>query len=108
MSRKRSRAPAHIIEKLRELDRVSSYVNARFGGPGEETLAAAVFRGKGGIKVDAYIKEETRLHRESWILPLLSELLDWAEGTDRAMSVSERDICDRYGIEWGALRRQRG
>lgn len=56
-----ARAPQHVIKKLHRAKVLATF--DRFGDART-----------------AQIREETRLYRETWLLPVLEELIDWAEG----------------------------
>jgi hypothetical protein len=83
-AKRAKRAPKKIQEKLHELRRNASLENASFGFK-TETLklkyrASGMFTDQLEWTVDEFIKERTRLHRQSWILPLIDELIEWTEG----------------------------
>ena len=66
-----------MIVHLKELRRNASLENASFGFRGNLVTC----NGK-TMPVDDFIKERTRLHRETWILPWIDQVIAWAEGED--------------------------
>lgn len=66
------RAPKHVIEKLREARRISTMENANFGWDVVHTTARE-------LTSTTFVKERSRLYRETWLIPVLDELLAWAE-----------------------------
>lgn len=66
------RAPRWVIQKLREALEAGKMTRASFGSVCEGNTETTT----------AYIKEETRLYRETWLIPRIQEALDWAEGKD--------------------------
>ena len=76
-----NRAPKHVIRKLRELRRHASLQNAKFGFNTDKVDVLSVpYRGE--HTVDDFVKEVTKAHRNTWILPLVDELIAWAEGSE--------------------------
>ena len=65
---------AEQIEKLRELRRLMTLEQTKFAelwdDPERNPLP------KREAEVDAFIRERTRIFRETWILPVLDELLE--------------------------------
>ncbi len=76
------RAPQHVINRLKELRKVCSMETARFGMPTEKvTLTGPVFHGEDThMVVDDFIKKRTSPWRQTWVLPELDKLIDWATG----------------------------
>lgn len=70
------RAPRHIITSLERALGYARLDTAGFGMPHDTVTVNGRPRGT----VDAFIKEETRIHRESWIIPELEGALAWARG----------------------------
>lgn len=75
-------APLKVIRALKTLRDHAAFKNASFGF-NDETLTLS---GRPGPTpqtewtVDAFIKERTRIYRQSWLLPQIDELIKWAEG----------------------------
>ena len=64
------------VEKLRELRRLAAFEKCSFGMPSETVIASHdTYGDPEKINKDAFIKEATRLYRESWLLPIIDELL---------------------------------
>jgi hypothetical protein len=79
------RAPQHVINRLKELRAICSMETARFGMPAERVMltGGAVFRGEEDqMTVDDFIKSRTSPWRQTWILPELDKLINWATGED--------------------------
>lgn len=74
------RAPQHVIDKLREARRVANMERASFGFTFDTVTIEGGFDAGTKMTVDAFVKEKTRLYRESWLLPPLDDLIAWAEG----------------------------
>lgn len=72
-----ARVPLKVLRKLKELYKRASLTNASFGSPGDRVTIRNDAR---EISVDDFIKERTRIHRETYVLPLIDELIGWAEG----------------------------
>ncbi len=60
------RIPFAMLRKLKEARKSATFEDARFGFCDP--------------KLDAMVKEETRVYRQSWIIPQLDEVIAWAEG----------------------------
>lgn len=74
------RAPKHVIDKLHAARKNASLETAIFGFPTDTVLLEGPADRERRMTVDAFIKERIRIHHDSWVLPLLDELLAWAEG----------------------------
>jgi len=67
------RVPRAVLRDLERLRDVATYENASFGDIKWQT-------GNCTKTTDEICKEGTRLHRETWILPVLDRLLKWGNG----------------------------
>ena len=83
------RAPQYVIDRLKKARGYAAMENASFGFPNEflsarERLTNSPRRGQKSttVTIDQLIKEETRLYRETWLLPEIDKLIAWAEGND--------------------------
>lgn len=72
--------PKHIAEKLRTAREFANFERASFSFKDERLIlhGRTYPDDKRDWIVDDFIKERTRLWRESWLLPILDELLEWA------------------------------
>ena len=72
------RIPRRLREELREALKAARMENAAFGAiyPERITLNGCT------RSLDQIIKQESKLYRETWIIPRLEALLAWAEGKD--------------------------
>lgn len=68
--------PEWVVEQLREIRSKAAFENASFGMPAD----IVTIRGGKEYNKDEFIKVETRLYRQTWLLPLIDELINWAEG----------------------------
>ena len=55
------------LEKLQELRRMASFEDASFGGAGVELKPG---------EVTDFIRERTKLYRQSWVTPIIDELIE--------------------------------
>lgn len=70
-----ARVPAKIIRKLETALSRAKFERACFGMPHD----IVVMNGKKTDK-DTFIKEETSIYRETWLIPELEAILEWAKG----------------------------
>lgn len=79
------RAPRYIITQLENALRSAKMGDAAsFGFPNDTVAVNAHFEFETNGKpqpLDAYIKERTRLYRETWIIPQIEAALAWAKGS---------------------------
>lgn len=77
------RAPKHVIADLRAALNYAQMTenSARFGRD-EVTLNAGKDYARAMGTEDEFIKERTRLWRQSWLIPRIEKALAWAEGND--------------------------
>jgi hypothetical protein len=75
-----NRAPAKVIRNLEEALRVAKMERASFGFDNERLRIVTGFDEGHEESIDSYIKERTRLYRESWLIPQIEEALAWARG----------------------------
>ena len=75
------RAPKHIIARLENALRLAKFANASFGMPGDRVeLIAGPINERKIWRTDEFVKEKTRLYRETWLIPEIIEALEWAKG----------------------------
>lgn len=75
------RAPLHVIRNLENALKSARMTEAQFGFTTESVTPNGSMGGNiATVSKDEYIKEETRLYRESWIIPQIEEALAWAMG----------------------------
>lgn len=75
--------PNEIVGKLQELRKLCTYETASFGFPSEKVNSNPYLAPQQvGVPIDEFIKERTRLHRESWILPTIDELIGLLNAED--------------------------
>ena len=75
-----NRAPLKIIKNLEEALRVAKMERASFGSDQDRlTIWSGPDHGQQHT-VDAFIKERTRLYRQTWLIPQIEEALAWAKG----------------------------
>lgn len=74
------RVPAHILYKLKDVRATAMMETASFGFPNDCVKATGHFEANFEGHPDEYIKEKTRLWRESWIKGPLDDIIAWAEG----------------------------
>lgn len=65
-----------VILQLKKLRKAATFENASFG------------HGDDGI--DQICKEKTRLYRETWVLPLIDELIEYHEGKIKAEQLTAK------------------
>lgn len=74
------RAPDAVIVALENALRAATMETANFGF-GTERLKITSGPNTGTVaSCDEFIKERTRLYRDSWIIPQIEEALAWAKG----------------------------
>jgi hypothetical protein len=76
-----AKQPKYILVKLREIRRLSNFENADFDERGlsminKNNTSYIVDRDGKEYTITEYIKETTRLYRDSWINPLIDQLLE--------------------------------
>ena len=75
------RAPQKVITNLEEVLRVTKMEHASFSMSHEKMTITSGFDVTGEeIVIDDFIKERTRIYRESWLIPQIEEALAWARG----------------------------
>lgn len=75
-----NRAPLKIIANLEQALSFAKMERASFGFP-TDRLTIGPGRDYGQQHtVDDFIKERTRLYRETWLIPQIEEALAWAKG----------------------------
>lgn len=68
------------LSQLRELERLLTMENAGFGFAVEKVTVHASMGGvEQTLSVDEFIKERTRIWRESWPLPIIRDLIEREE-----------------------------
>lgn len=86
MSRRTNRLPRRVENDIREaLKMVRFGDNAQFGMPRDRVKAdhPTDYRDtRKSFTRDEYVKEATRIYRESWIIPKLERVLRWSEGEE--------------------------
>ncbi len=75
------RAPQHAIAKLVEIRRLAAMDDASFGFV-TELVSVTGMGNDPDLKtpIDEFIKGKTRPYRETWLLPVIDELIGWAKG----------------------------
>ena len=82
-SRPKRRVPYGILRRLERIEEVAAFEQASFG-----TINQMVTLDDGTrISVDELVKSQTRLYRETWLLPPIRNLIDWANGEISADAV---------------------
>ena len=79
----KQRAPKHVIATLRQLRGLATFTTAAFGMPDETVVgrpSASMMSKPVEVPTDEFIKERTRIFRETWMIPELDKLIEWAEG----------------------------
>lgn len=71
------RAPKQVLAKLREARGYAKMERASFGFQSD----VVEFKGK-KYTLDEFLKEQTSPYRASWLVPLLDDLIAWAEGKE--------------------------
>jgi hypothetical protein len=75
------RAPQKVIDGLEEALRVAKMETACFGMPGDRVRVVNASSMPARTQdLDTFLKEGTRLYRESWLIPEIEEVLAWARG----------------------------
>jgi hypothetical protein len=77
----RPRASLRVIMKLKALRETAAFERASFG---DSKVVWSPGYGRDPVEttLDALCKEETRLYRQSWVLPAIDQLIAWAEGEE--------------------------
>lgn len=70
----KNKLPKFLVNRLKEARRAATMEQAGFGFS-TDTLVVA---GK-TVGVTEFIKESTRVYRETWIIPQIDEVLAWAK-----------------------------
>jgi hypothetical protein len=74
-----SRIPKERIKQLEELRKYILMENASFGHSKLTLHHSHGFVKAGDYTSDAYVKEATRLWRQTWVLPIIDKLLAWGK-----------------------------
>lgn len=74
------RVPKKILNDLRAARDAATMANASFGFPHDTVTASHHLQDTVTQHPDEYIKEATRLYRQSWIIGPLDNAIRWAEG----------------------------
>ena len=74
------RAPLKVIKKLEEALRLAKMERISFGFDTDRlTLGSGPDHGQEHGVTD-FIKERTRIYRQTWLIPAIEETLAWAKG----------------------------
>jgi hypothetical protein len=74
------RMPKKLLKQLKEARVAATLKNASFAFPKDCLHASQHMSEDFHGHPDDYIKEKTRLHRETWVLPAIDAVIAWAEG----------------------------
>ena len=75
------RAPLKIIRRLEEALRYARMERATFGMPYDTLqITSGLGRSDEHVKIDEFVKERTRLWRQTWLIPEIEAALKWAKG----------------------------
>jgi len=74
------RVPNHILDKLKSVEKRAKFENASFGFKRDTVRVNTVFDSSEPQSLDGFVKEQTRLYRETWLIPEIRAIIDWAEG----------------------------
>lgn len=74
------RVPQDILRALERARQAATMVDASFGFPKDVVKGSAHFEKDFEGHPDDYIKEKTRLYRETWIIGPLDRAIAWAKG----------------------------
>jgi hypothetical protein len=72
------RAPLKIIRQIKRAIDIAEMTNAVFGFPSDMVSCDR----QEPKNITPFIKDTTKLYRETWLLPPLYDILAWAEGSD--------------------------
>lgn len=72
--------PNHILEYLRAAREAATLTNASFGFPNDTVVANHHMQDEFKGHPDDYIKEQVRIHHQTWIIHPLDRAIAWAEG----------------------------
>jgi hypothetical protein len=75
-----TRMPRKVLEALKEARQAATMEAASFGFPNDTVTASMHMEGTKTMHPDEFIKGETRLYRQSWIISPLDRVIAWAEG----------------------------
>lgn len=78
-TRSGERLPRKILDELKAARQSATMEDASFDWP-DSTMTASCRSGNFNGRPDAFIKERTRLYRQSWIISRLDTIIAWAEG----------------------------
>jgi len=75
-----NRAPLKIIRNLEEALRLAKMERAAFSFTHEKLRIINGFDAGHVESIDSFVKERTRIYRETWLIPQIEEALAWARG----------------------------
>lgn len=78
--KKQDRIPRKILDALKEARKAATMEDASFGFPHDTVTADLHMQNPVTMHPDAFIKGETELYRQSWIISPLDRVINWAEG----------------------------
>lgn len=73
------RMPRKILEALKAARAAATMEEASFGFPDDKVVASMHMRDTKTLHPDDFIKGQTRLYRQSWIIAPLDQVIEWAE-----------------------------
>lgn len=73
-----SKLPKRIMHLLEEARKAATMEDASFGFPNDNVKATAHFEEDFDGHPDKYIKDKTRLYRQTWIIGRIDQVIDWA------------------------------
>lgn len=76
----KQRVPNRLMRALEGARKSATMEQASFGFPGDTVTHGHHMEAKATEHPDTYIKERTRLYRESWIIHPLDDVIAWAKG----------------------------
>lgn len=82
MAKSSARVPAQILNLLHEARRAATMESASFAFPCDKIIVDIHMENPKTLHPDEFIKETTRLYRESWIIGPLNRAIEWAEGKE--------------------------
>lgn len=90
------RLPKHILSEIKEALSSAKMERASFDSMNKEGVTIKEGKGKPEhhASLTEFIKERTRLYRDSWIVARLERILRWSAATDDG-SMAEHDILGR-------------
>jgi hypothetical protein len=78
-----TRIPAKHIRNLEEALSFAKLERASFGFAAEKvTVHAQMGNPEETMSIDQFINDRTRIYRESWLIPAIQKVLDWANGKE--------------------------